>query len=597
MEPVKYNIKKTTRYTNIQESGESGYSETKRESIEQSNDTTNNENKSSLKRFFLEKKVIWIPILIAILAAIIIIAVVVPIVNKKDKDEKNQNNNSIKDIKEVETIFSPSFKINSKVDTLTKLSQKSYQNYETIINGEKSTFSIFNKAIYDIYTLNSTTSSEENKLYYTNIYNTAIVVNSLCAKFSSINEQDDCELEKYFDLNERETNNLRRTEENDEELIKSAILPICIVEHTDTNLIISLSCPETLEDSFKNDIIKAFQNIKPDSMKGLEFDKNYVNTIVEEKNDKINITSFDNVCQDPNIDPSKTIICNLTKNIITDKEGNLISSITSTSERTTQDENNKFINSFTYEYKNIPKEQSSNFNQEIFKLNLNNFLPMISPLMKKEIYISNFTDLARELVQEDDETKAKNNLRTLSEQAAISRGIQEENIFNKTLTSDISIFFSLKNDIGLGEDKSAKAKSIHNINDKNKTELSSSVFATNLNEIMNKFIILSKSGNYLANKLYNELNEPLLKLGVIVEKNIERINNILANKDISEIFDSTFALKELNNLTYEFVVETDNLYNSMNELSVNLLYVINNAKEKLKKDISDFISNSHNLIF
>ena len=530
MEPVEYNIKKN-RNSEVNEITNNNISETKRETIPNNIETRENKEKSAIKLFFIEKKIIWIPILSIIIAAIIV-AIVVPIVARNKNKTPTIKKEPAPILDKTKIIFSPSFKINSKVDILTKLSQISFQNYETTVNGEKSIISILNKAVYDIYTINSTSSTEEDKIFYSNIYNTAIVVNGLCAKFSSDNEQDDCQLEKYVDLNKREQSNLRRNEENYEELIKKAILPICIIEHTDTNLIISLSCPETLEESFKNDIIKAFQNIKPDSMKGVEFDKNYVNTILEEKNDKIYITSFDNVCQDPNLDPTKTIICNLTKNIITDKEGNLISSKTSKLEKTIKDENNEFFNSFTYEYENIPEEKSDDFNQDIFKLNLNTFLPLIRPLMKKEIYISNFTNLAQDIMQED-QPQDKNDQRTLAEQATLSRGIQEENIFSKTLTSDISIFFGLKNDIGLGEDKIAKAISFHNVNDENKTELSDNRKNTNLDEFMNKFIALSKSGNILANKLYNDLNEPLLKLGEIISENMEKINNILANKDIS----------------------------------------------------------------
>ena len=281
---------------------------------------------------------------------------------------------------------------------------------------------------------------------------------------------------------------------------------------------------------------------------------------------------------------------------MTDKEGNLISTKTTTSEKTTKDENNIYINSFLSEYENIPKEKSSSFNQEIFKSNLNSFLPKINFLMEKEIFITNFTDFVIDIMTEE-EPQNKTKLRYLSEQAMTSRGVHEENIFNKNLSSDVSIFFNLKNDIGLNDGKNTKAISTHNVNEENITQLSGLELVTNLNETLNKFIILSKSGNILANQLYEELNEPLLKLGDIITKNIEKINNILANKDLSEIFDSTLAIKELESLNYEFVVETENLYNSMNELSTNLLYTINTAKERLKKDVSDFLTESHNLMY
>ena len=193
-------------------------------------------------------------------------------------------------------------------------------------NGERSSNNIFNKAIFDIYTINSTSASEEEKNFFTKKYTTVITVNSRCSKDSSDPENDDCELEENLNLNKRDESNLRRNEENVDELISKAILPICIIEHTDTNIIISVTCPETLTSSYKDSIIRSFSIIKPSTIKGYEFDKNYVNTNSEEKDDKIYTNSYDNVCNNPNDDPSKTIICNLTKDIITDKEGVLISS-------------------------------------------------------------------------------------------------------------------------------------------------------------------------------------------------------------------------------------------------------------------------------
>lgn len=63
-------------------------------------------------------------------------------------------------------------------------------------------------------------------------------------------------------MNKREEYHLRRNDENND-LIRNIILPICIVEHTDTNIILSLTCPDSLSKSFKNEIIQAFKSIKP----------------------------------------------------------------------------------------------------------------------------------------------------------------------------------------------------------------------------------------------------------------------------------------------------------------------------------------------
>ena len=466
-----------------------------------------------MEGIFQKNKMWWIIALIVLLI-VIIISIVVPIYQKNKDKNNNSDSNEGEDIiiqnpkinlEEAKKIFSPSFKINTKKNFLTQLSQKSYKTYQTTVNGEKTTMSILNKAIYDIYTINSIPSSKQNKIIYDSIYTTIITVNSLCAKLSYDLSDNDCELEQYLDLNKKDNRNLRTNEENDEDLIKNTIIPICLIEHTDTNLIISMTCPENLEDSFKNDIIIAFQNIKPDSMKGYEYDKNLVNTITEEKDDKIYITSYDNICSEPNTDPTKTIICNLTKNIVTDKEGNLISIKTTRIENTIQNKKNSFINNYIYECENIPKENSTSFDQETFEINYNFLLSMIKPYMKKETYIQSFKDFVEYLML-DEPSQEKSTLRYLSKQDSSNKFIQEENIFNITLLSNFSVFFDLKNDIGLGQDNNAKAISIHNVNDENITELSDKRKMSNLNETLYKFIILSKSGNILAQKLYEKLN-------------------------------------------------------------------------------------------
>ena len=261
-----------------------------------------------------------------------IVVVVVCVVLKSNDDPETQVDKSKVilppgiDPKKTEEVFSSLFTVLTKEKTLTQLSQKSYQSYKSTNNGKITSNNFLNKAIFDIYPMNSTSSSNATNIFYSKIYNTIITVKSFCSKTSSNPEEDECQLERQLDLNIKDQSNLRRDEEDAEELIKKAILPICIVEHTDRNLMISITCPETLDPSYKADIMRAFSNIRPITMKGFEFEKDYVNTISEEKEDKIYTTSYDNVCPDPNLDPQKTIICNMTKNIITNKEGNLISS-------------------------------------------------------------------------------------------------------------------------------------------------------------------------------------------------------------------------------------------------------------------------------
>ena len=552
-------------------------------------------------------------LIISIILSIIVagaITLIIVLLRNNDKD-KDKDDNEVPippstpeetfppglDLGIVKDVFSPSFKVISKEKTLTQLSQKSFQIYETTTDGQKSSYTILNKALLDIYTINSTSALNFEKNLFTTKYTTVISVNSFCSKLTSDPENDDCSLEKILDLNKVEDNNLRRNEEIDEDLVRRAILPICLAEHTDTNIVISFNCPETLADSFKADIVRAFGNVKPGTMKGHEFDKDYVDTKTEEKDDKIYINSYDNVCLWPSYDPTKTVICNVSKDIITDKEGLLISSKITNSTQTIQDENNFIKNKFIYEFKNIPKENSDSFNEEIYKKNLDSILLITKNLMKKEYLINNFTELAINITSTDQEEESSDtNLRDLMEKEAQSSGIYEENIFNKTISS-ISMNLNLKNDIGLSEGQSAKASSVHNVNNENYNELSINRIQTNLNETLNKFISLSNSAKKLTYELKENFNDPLLNFMNIITDNIEKINNFLANKDLSEIFDSTLAINELTSLPYDFVAATEHLFNTMNDLGTNLLYTIDNAKKKLKEDISKFLADSHNLLF
>ena len=83
----------------------------------------------------------------------------------------------------------------------------------------------------------------------------------------------------------------------------------------------------------------------------------------------------------------------------------------------------------------------------------------------------------------------------------------------------------------------------------------------------------------------------------VINQNIQIINNFLANKDLSEIFDSTLAINELNTLPFDFVTATNNLFVTIKDLQDNLLYTINDERKKLEENVSKFLTDSHNLLF
>ena len=224
-------------------------------------------------------------------------------IEKKEGDnepKENDINEKLFIIKKYEAmkIFQRKFKVVSKVDTLNQLLCKSTKKYNTITNGIESTYSFFTKAKYDIFTLNEKPSGDD-KDFYTNKYSTAITINSYCIKSSSNSEEGDCELETYLDLNAKETRNLRRNDEvNEEEILKQAIIPLCLIEHTDTNLILSVTCPENLSINLKNDILLAFKTIKPETVREMNETEEYTGTTIEKRDNKIYIEIYSKDCED-----------------------------------------------------------------------------------------------------------------------------------------------------------------------------------------------------------------------------------------------------------------------------------------------------------
>ena len=189
-------------------------------------------------------------------------------------------------------------------------------------------------------------------------YTSIITINSICTKLLSNFSENDCEMQKYLDLNIKNSNinNLRRNDENNKENIKEVIIPICIIEHTDTNIILSLTCPEKLSKNLKNDIVSCFKNIKPDTIKSLNDNETMEDYKIEEKDNKKYIKLFSKECIDYEENSNMNLKCVINKDIITDKEGNLLFSKKISITENIKDNNNKYINNFTYILEDISKQ-------------------------------------------------------------------------------------------------------------------------------------------------------------------------------------------------------------------------------------------------
>ena len=349
------------------------------------------------------------------------------------------------------------------------------------------------------------------------------------------------------------------------------MLPICLIEHTDTNIIISMTCPKTLENSLKNIIKNAFESIRPQTIKGFSEDKNLSDTNIETKDDKTYINSFNKFCSDEEEEIEKTCETNL--NIITDKNGNFISS-----KRISKSESDSISNNYEYNFEDISKK-NTNLDPGNYKLNLDDILESIKTLMENNV------------ISEQTETETKN--RNLNENEE-SKGSQEISPINVSYF-DINVSYSYKIDSGY-EGENSKLYASFNSGNESK-EITHNEIESTFNQIINEFVALSKAGNSLGSTLYNQIIDLLIEIREKINQEFNNLDKNLTFKDLSAIFDSTFAVAGLSEFPYTIVSSSKNLYNKIKELNDDLLYSVDDYKKQLNSDISTFLSNSHTLLY
>ena len=511
------------------------------------------------KNIFVLKKILQFILLFIILSAIILSLYLLLTLNDLQVNDEIILSNSV---------------INSKTNSLSQYLMTSYQNHLSISSEKSENFSVFSKAKFDIFTLNESFSTEEDNLSLKK-YTTVIIINSICFEFDE--KKKNCEMHKYLDLTIRNDHNLKQNISL--EVIKEAILPICLIEHSETNDILSVSCPKTLSDNLINDIISAFQSIKPNLKKDIKnnelIEKNISNNENINKNE-ININTFDNKCK--NSEEMRNENCEVIQNITTDKIGNMKKNNKILKLETIKNDNNKYYSTFNYSFENIKIKIGDNTNEENFKYNLKIILELIKPLMKTVQTKSNPKNLNRKL----DDNKSNH------------IDAEEVSFFSQTLFG-VNIALNIKNDFGLGIKETSKTISNY-IRGSKVDLLSYDEASTNIYEILKKFINLSKAGNKLANSLYENIKKILPNLSSGINTNIQKLNKMLYFEDLSSVFDSISAIDYLDSLPYSVVLSSQNLYSSITYLKNNIDDSISYIKNKLKDNISSYIKKSHDLI-
>jgi len=537
-----------------------------------------NEHKIEIKKNCSK---LWKIILISFcLILLIILSVLIPLLCKNNNKLRSE-----KFIKNSEALqaFEQSFRINSNLNKFTQIVMNSTQHYNSLVDEIDLSFKIFTKTKFDIFTLEESKPTKSEKFYYSKKYKTVVIINSQCYDF--LENSNNCRLEKYLDISSIKINNLRNNNTYDLNEIKSVLIPLCIIEHTNTNLIISVTCPETLPYNIKNDIINAFKSFKPESFKGKITD-NSTKTDTEIKENNIFINKIEKDC-DENLN---NFTCELNRDIITDLDGNLVISkkISKISEEI--NDKNKFNKIFNYTFEVNANQNSTNSN--IYKSNINYLLKLIDSLMVKEEYMTSktFDNIMDDIVQSKAFTKQ--NLRKLNKKVDIYDGIKQTNFFNESYYG-IKMVLNLKNDIGLGYGEGAKTIS-NLIIDSKSYELDYFKSFTELNKTLNDIIIITKAGNNYAYSFYILINDLLLNMKNKIITEISILNSKLIFKDLSIISD--INVDDFEVLPYEFVEESQDFNSNINNIIINQSSEINGTISIFKNNILSFVNKSHMLV-
>ena len=171
--------------------------------------------------------------------------------------------------------------------------------------------------------------------------------------------------------------------------------------------------------------------------------------------------------------------------------------------------------------------------------------------------------------------------------------IGEEELLKIDHYGGVKFSINLKNDIGLNVES---MKAFLNLKiDDTITEVGNLKEYTNIGEVLNELIILSKSGNELVLELYNKLNECYDNINLTISDNITNIINIIAYNDLSAIFDSTLSLNNINNFPVSILEETSSLINKL----LNVYNDIDSGEMKidvLNQNINKYVQSSHILV-
>ena len=577
----------------------------------QINNTINQEEYENKKNLY---KIIIFSIIGILLVGVIIALVIVftrkpkknnnitNIPNPDDPDDNQSLNNNSNGGKDPEYPISPQqpvgpekkvenphieteFEFNTTTHDLRRVFVEQKYTEDIITFGQKINNFYDRKTNYDIYIISEEEPDEENKNFYNKKFTASISISSQCIS----SKDENCEPQRMIDFSKVTKKNIRSLEEMKD--FKDIPIPLCLFNITDNDVITSMTCPETLQISIKQNMILDLYFFRPPAIKRPDKEKGNI-TITKwiENNKHIIRETNGGICDIPD---SFNSFCTTDMNTTTDQKGNLLQYDEIAFTNITKDENNSYVKNKITKLVDLT-DSLPHIDTEIFEESLNKILSKLEKYMifQEEFSTENFKELYKvsKNISEDD-----TDLRVLISEKGDKQISKEENIFNFDHFGGVKLLLNLFDDIGY-HTESMKAFSNIKINDGIK-EISTLKEFTNIGDILDQLKTLSESGNSLATQLLNSIKFNFDIITQIIKNNITLLNSLINYKDLSEIFDSTSSIDSLKNLPISIIQEASNLKIKLSKI----FDKIDNGGMKnniniLNEDIYSYIRNSHIIV-
>ena len=547
----------------------------------------------SQKKFFNLKRILIISAICMAIILIVFLLIYFLVINKKEGKQEEPPTDSLEIIpivplKKLEA--EPGYSFKTEIGQLNTIYVNQKYTETTIRNGRNVTIFLDRKTTYNIYVISEKESTEDKRHLYSKIYTCAVSIASECVS----NKNENCNPRTILSLlNEPMPIGVRRRHLEENENLENIPVPLCLFNITDHNAITSIICPKSIPERKIKGIVLDLYFYRPPGVKRVEKEKNNITITIQDIGEgKLKIREINGGrCED---ETGFYSFCSTDFNATKDSEGNLLLYDELCYTNIEDDEFNYYTKKKETHLIDIT-DRNDTSKPTIYKEKMDLLLEKINPYMKyyEQVSDQQFKEIYDISINNKLPEKKRRKL-----QEEKKSFITEEKIFEYKDYGGAVIALTMEDDSSIGT-LSFKANSYLKYNEEpeNDRMLVNNIQQSNLTGLLDNLTILSKSGNHMANELYENIKISLQEIIKEIDNKISYLNNFLIYQNITKIFDSSLNLDDLEKLPLEIKDESNILYNKI----MSLLTELNssNIKQKFKvisETISEFISKSYMLV-